>query len=226
MSGSFERGLVTFFRVISALQFSEDVKNSLSYCKTMRNHGCCSCAVGELCQTALAEYLGISTEAVRQLLDKLVCHNLSFLGFKLHIRLAGGSRAPRKFISLKIEDFTVLRQFLGYDQKLLELERENKELRRKLKRYERSLKSLRFNRENGSFKFESALFESIKESLNGDREYVGVFERFPSLLGLAVFNRCNSILDLAKVFGVDLDAVLLALGALRKAGVIKDVKFV
>jgi hypothetical protein len=248
MSKNGKNGASTILKLCELLMQAEHVKENNPYCVENRQKNICGCEEGELCLSALSSALNISLEACRQLVERY--QSFSFLGLKLCVRSRSRGRYPSKFVSLKVENLTIWKMVLG--KRVEELESKNRKLREEmaflmaqLESYKRSLTSLRtqfrllkdrlssqgnqsseVDRNAKRFKFKSVLFDRLKESLNGDSAYIGVFERCPSLLGLFVFRHCDSLLDLAEGFGVGLDDVLLALGALRKAGVVKDVRFV
>jgi len=98
------KGLVTFFKITRALQRAEEIKGKLDYCRKMTERGVCSCRSGELCQTALARYTKLSSEAIRQMLNRIrdfsELHGEDWNPFEVR-RINAGQNEPRKFIRLK-----------------------------------------------------------------------------------------------------------------------------
>ncbi|ADB57902.1 hypothetical protein [Archaeoglobus profundus] len=102
------RGYITLKRIIEALERAEEIKRTLPYCEGMRELGCCHCREGELCQTALAIYLEISKEAIRQFLNRLEFVFQDDVPIRIRTLTEIRQSYPRKFISLKKEKISLL----------------------------------------------------------------------------------------------------------------------
>ncbi len=107
------RGYITLKRIIEALENAEEIKRSLPYCEGMRELGCCHCREGELCQTALAEAIGVSKEAIRQFLSRLGFVFQDDVPIRIRTLTEIRQSYPRKFISLKKEKISVLLHEMG-----------------------------------------------------------------------------------------------------------------
>jgi len=102
------RGFVTLRRIIEALRRAEEIKRELWYCQSLQKLGYCYCREGELCQTALALYLEISKEAIRQFLDRLEFVMENDVPVKIRTIKDIKPTYPRKFISLREEKISLL----------------------------------------------------------------------------------------------------------------------
>ena len=98
------KGLISFFKITRALQMADKIKRELDYCIRMTKKGVCSCRSGELCQTALARYTKLSSEAIRQMLDRIKdfseLYGEDWNPFEIR-KIDAGQNEPRKFIRLK-----------------------------------------------------------------------------------------------------------------------------
>ena len=102
------RGFVTLKKIIDALRRAEEIKKEFWYCQSLQRLGYCYCREGELCQTALALYLEISKEAIRQFLDRLEFTFQDDVPIKIRTISDIKPTYPRKFISLKKDKISLL----------------------------------------------------------------------------------------------------------------------
>ena len=91
--------LANYLKVVRVLERSEEIKSTLSYCRSRDN---CQCRAGELCQRALALATGLSDNAIKNMILRLERQGLEEGEIPLRVRsISGGGNYPRKFVSLR-----------------------------------------------------------------------------------------------------------------------------